>query len=137
VKTLALVLLVACGGTQPAPHNSGTDPDRTPTDSRTAIERRRDDACEKLAARNTACAVADAKNDLATGKVTQKQFDADTSQQVQAKLSQKFVEKCQAQHLNSYQVRVYEVCMREETECDPLLACLTHVNDPAASGGSK
>ena len=135
MKTLALVLLVACGGTQPAPVNNGSGTDPTPTDTRTAIERRRDTACEKLAARNTACAVADAKNDLAAGKVTQKQFDADTSQQVQAKLSQKFREKCEAQHLNSYQVRVYEVCMREETECDPLLACLTHVNDPAASGG--
>jgi hypothetical protein len=129
---IAFVLLVACGGPQ-TPQNTGSGSgsgEPAVHDTRTAIEKRRDAACEQLGARNTTCAVADAKRDLDAGKVTKQQFDQDTSPQVRAKLTEKFVEKCEKQHLNSYQVRVYEVCMHEEAECDPLLACLQHVNDP-------
>jgi len=129
---LALVLLLACGG-KPAPQPPGNGSGSAQPafhDSRSEIEKRRDTACDQLATRNTACAVADAKADLAAGKVTQKQFDADTSPQVQQKNSEKFAEKCRKQALNSYQVRVYEVCMREEPDCGPLYQCLEHIHDP-------
>jgi hypothetical protein len=128
---VVIAFLVACGGPQNTGSGSGAGTGSAPAshDTRTAIEKRRDAACEQLGARNTACAVADAKRDLDAGKVTKQQFDQDTSPQVRAKLTEKFVEKCEKQHLNSFQVRVYEVCMHEETECDPLLACLQHVND--------
>ena len=44
--------------------------------------------------------------------------------------TRKFAAACKEPKLNSYQVRVYEVCHREETECDALLACLDHISDP-------
>jgi hypothetical protein len=146
---LVLVFVLGCGGSQPSPNtpgNAGSDGGNavsgTPAfhDTRTAIERRRDSACEKLGPRNTSCAVADARKSLANGvdatghHYTQAMFDADTAPEVQAKNTQVFIDKCEKQHLNSYQVRVYEVCMHEETECDPLLACLQHVHDAAAGG---
>ena len=116
---------------QPPPTNGDTGSDvPSAHDTRTAIERRRDTACVGLAPRMTACAVEDAKKDLAAGKVSQKQFDADTSAEVRHKHAEKFIEKCEQQHLNSYQVRVYEVCARDEPDdCDALTACLQHVND--------
>lgn len=139
MKRFALVcaLLVACGGKQQTQTGSGTGSGSgsadvpTPAfhDSRTKIEQRRDAACEALAKRNTACAIEDAKADLAAGKVSKSQFDADTSAQVTAKLASEFDDKCKKQKLNSFQVRVYEVCMREETSCGPLQECLKHVND--------
>ena len=46
--------------------------------------------------------------------------------------TRKFVEDCQRQALSSRQVRVYEVCLREETECEALIACLDHAAPEAA-----
>jgi hypothetical protein len=135
---LALALAwVACGGGQPPPPQPAGGSDPAFHDTRTAIEKRRDTACEQLGQRNTACAVADARQNLAKGvdpnghAYSKDMFDRDTAAAVQAKNTEVFVDKCKKQHLNSYQVRVYEVCMREETECDPMLACLQHVHDPA------
>jgi hypothetical protein len=136
-----VVAMGACGGHTPDPTpTSGSGSATQPAfhDTRTPIEQRRDAACDKLAARNTACAVEDAKHSLAAGKdptgkpFTQAQFDHDTSPEYQAENNKRFAAKCKKQQLNSYQVRVYEVCMREESECDPMLACLQHINDPAS-----
>ena len=125
----------------PTPHRAEQRPRQQPIQSPVTrlahpIEKRRDTACDTIRPSSPRARVADAKANLAAGKVSQKQFDADTSPQVQAKNDEKFLEKCKAQKLNSYQVRVYEVCMREETDCDPLLQCLLHVKD-AAAGGAK
>jgi hypothetical protein len=139
MRLTALFLIAACGGPQqPPPGNAGGSDQPAFHDSRKPIEQRRDAACEKLGARTTACAVADARHTLsvgvdATGKpYTKAMFDRDTAQEVQAKHTQVFSDKCKKQHLNSYQVRVYEVCMHEESECDPLLQCLQHIHDAAA-----
>lgn len=130
MRALALVVLVACG---PKPAPQPPDPDPVPPvvkDTRTLLERRRDVACEALGPRITACAVEDAKRDLASGKVTQRQFDQDTASGVQRKNSEEFVKACKQQAYSSRQVRVLEVCPKSETQCDPMLACLDNLNKP-------
>jgi len=125
-------LVIGCGGSKPEVHHGdhGVDPDPpgVVSDTRTAIEKRRDAACEKVGAKLTECALADAKADLAAGKVSQKDFDLNTTPDILRKHTEEFVEKCEVP-LSSRQVRVLEVCYREETECGPLTDCLTHLND--------
>jgi hypothetical protein len=76
----------------------------------------------------TACAVEDAKKELAAGKVKQKDFDASTSPDVQRKNTEEFIKACEKAQYSSRQVRVLEVCQTEETQCEPLLACLDNLN---------
>ncbi len=132
---LALGLLGApagCGGPQRAPEGAA---DPAPAgDPRTPIERRRDAACDALGPKLTACAVADARADLAAGKIDQRQFERDTAPAVQRKNTEEFETRCKAAQYSSRQVRVLEVCLHEETECAPLLDCLAHLRDPAPSG---
>lgn len=129
---IAGVFVAACGGAQqPAGGGTGSGsatPVSTAQDTRTPIEVRRDTACDELGPRVTACAVEDAKADLAAGKTTQQQFAQDTSREVQHKNTEKFVEACKVP-MSSRQVRVLEVCSKEETACAPLLDCLSHLND--------
>jgi hypothetical protein len=121
---ISLALVAACSGAQqPKP-----DPDPKPADTRSAIEKRRDTACEALGPRITACAVEDAKKDVASGKVTQAQFDQDASPDVQHKNSAEFIKDCESHAYSSRQVRVLEVCPQAETVCDPMLACLDNIN---------
>ncbi len=130
-KLLLLALLAACGSTSSTPvANAGSgaaEPSGPATDTRTEIERRRDTACEALGPRITECAVADAKRDLAAGKVSQEQFDKDTSADIQHALTSKYIENCEQSEYSSRQIRVLEVCQREESECEPLLACLDNL----------
>jgi hypothetical protein len=128
MKSLALViLLAACGSKNQTPvSNSGSN--EGPTDTRTAIERRRDAACETLGPRITTCAVEDSKAALAAGQIKQQQYDEITKPEVTAKNTEEFVKQCQKSEYSSRQVRVLEVCQKEETECDPLLACLDNLN---------
>jgi hypothetical protein len=120
------LILVACGGKQQ------TAPDPEPKgvvqDTRTPIEKRRDVAAEKIAERATKCAVDDARRDLTAGKITKKQFDDDTKPELQAKLKQDWIKKFSIP-LNSFQVRVLEVCNRDATTCDELNDCVQHIND--------
>lgn len=141
LAALPIAFALAACGSPPAPQpptNAGSGDTPAVHDTRTAIEKRRDSACEQLGPRNTACAVEDAAHSLQVGvdpdgkKYTHEMYDRDTSRDVQAKNTEVFVDKCKKQHLNSYQVRVYEVCMRQERDCDPMLQCLQHVRDPAA-----
>lgn len=133
---LAIVsTLAACGG-KPAPQNpqgsgSAEQPVGVVKDTRTEIERRRDAACEKLGARLTACAVEDARAELAAGKVSKAEFDANTAPEIQRENTAKFVTACKVP-MSSRQVRVLEVCDREEAECGPLTDCLTHLQDKPA-----
>src|SRR6185503_1695424 len=74
MKTLLLLaVLVACGHKQPASvsnEGSGAGSAVTaPPDNRTAIEKRRDGACDTLGPKITSCAVEDAKKELAAGKI--------------------------------------------------------------------
>jgi len=126
---LAFALLVACGGTQTPPPR---DPDPVPVvkDTRSPLERRRDAACDQLGPKLTQCAVEDAGRDLANGKITKQQYDKDTAAEVQSKNTEVFGKKCKVS-MSSRQVRVLEVCFKEETQCAPLLDCLSHLNEPA------
>ncbi len=130
MKRLVLLLVVACGSKQPA--QTTPDPDPKPAgvvqDTRTPLEKRRDAACDVVAKRVTACAVEDAKADLAAGKVTKEQFDKDTASAVVAKNADKYAESCKAHRdYSSRQVRVLEKCPEYETECAPFLKCLENV----------
>jgi hypothetical protein len=129
----ACAVLAACGGSQRRP---GADPPREPppaaADPRSPIEKRRDVACEQLGPRLTACAVEDARADLAAGKIGKTQFDRDTAPEVQHKNTEEFLKACRGAAYSSRQVRVLEVCFHEETGCAPLLDCLGHINDKPA-----
>lgn len=109
--------LAACGS---KPHAADPLPD-PPADDRTEIERRRDAACEALGPRLTECAIADARATMSPEELAK--LDIEKTAPVHTR---KFVEQCQGQALSSRQVRVYEVCLREETECEALIACLEH-----------
>jgi hypothetical protein len=127
-----VLMLAACGGPgkTPPPNTGGSGETGVVKDTRTEIERRRDEGCERVAKKVTQCAVDDAKADLAAGKVSQKDFEQNTAPKWQAELTAKYVEGCREKPLSSRQVRVLEVCFREEgenAECEPLLACLENI----------
>jgi len=124
---LMIVFAAACGGKSQTPvANSGGDTGAV-KDTRTELGRRRDTACETLGPRITTCAVEDSKAALEAGEIQQKQYDEITKPEVRAKNTSEFVEQCQKADYSSRQVRVLEVCQREESECAPLLACLDNL----------
>jgi len=126
--------VTGCGGPQRAGDDApGNRSPVTAVDTRTPIEQRRDAACDRLGPKITACAVADARADLAAGKVDQRQFARDTAPEVQQRNTEEFERSCKKAQYSSRQVRVLEVCLHEETECAPLLDCLGHLGDRAPS----
>jgi hypothetical protein len=134
--------LAACGGTQPPPSGPGPgpgpgsdEPAGVVRDTRTPLERRRHAACDQLEPKLVQCAVDDVRAKLAAGKITQQQFEADTSPELQRGLAQDWHRKCRKGYMSSRQVRVLEVCFREETACAPLEACLEHLK--ATNPGGK
>lgn len=130
MKRLALLLaLAACGGKAPPP--SDPTPAPAPKDTRTPIEQRRDAACERLGPKLTQCAAEDAKADLDAGKTSAEQYKQDTAPAVLAKNTEVFEQQCKASQMSSRQVRVLEVCFREETACDPLRKCLENLKPVA------
>ncbi|HUS27150.1 MAG TPA: hypothetical protein VMZ53_01535 [Kofleriaceae bacterium] len=126
MKNLAFVLLVACGPKQPTTPSNTTH--EIPPDNRTEIEKRRDGACDTLGPRITECALEDAKAQYEAGKVSKSQFEQDTAPGVLKKNTEEFVKDCRKSDYSSRQIRVLEVCQKEETECGPLLACLDNLN---------
>jgi hypothetical protein len=135
IVSIVALVAAACGGKQtPAGPGSG-DPDPIARDNRTPIEKRRDAACDALGPKLTACAVEDARQALAAGKITKKQFDEDTTPQLQKALTQDWLKKCKAsRNISSRQVRVLEVCFQEEQQCGPLHDCLLNL-DPVKTPG--
>jgi hypothetical protein len=126
----------ACGGAPAAgPAPAAASP--APPDARSEIQRRRDAACDALGPRITACAVEDTRADLAAGKIDQRQFERDTAPPVLRKHTEKFVEACKGSSYSSRQVRVLEVCPREESRCAPLLDCLGHLSDAPPAGADR
>lgn len=129
MKKLVLLFVIACGPKQPTtPVNN--EPAGPVQDTRTELERRRDAACETLGPRITSCAVDDAKADFAAGKTTKEQFEKDTASGVVKKNTDEFIKECRGHSYSSRQVRVLEVCQKEESECDPLLSCLDNLSKP-------
>lgn len=138
---LAAACLLGCGSSPSGgPTEPAAEPDPDPVLKPTAlvggrpvtteIQRRQAAACEQLGPKITACAIADARATMAPDELAKLKLEETAPVH-----TRKFVESCVEPALSSRQVRVYEVCMREETECAPLLACLEHVNDnvPAAT----
>lgn len=127
-----LVFLIACGSPQkPPPDPAPTPP---PAPKATPFEQRRDAGCSSVGDRIVTCAVADAKADLDRGHdkdgkaVSKADYDRDTASGVLKELKHQWLKSCE-QIGNSHQVRVLEVCLKEETQCEPFLDCLTHLND--------
>jgi hypothetical protein len=128
-RVFLVVILAACGGSkppQPATGGSG-DPPGVVADTRSELEKRRDTGCEKLRPRLVQCAIDDAKASLEAGKITKQQFDQDTSSAVREKLGVEWLAACEVP-MSSRQVRVLEVCDREESQCGPLTECLANLN---------
>lgn len=126
--------IAACGGKQqPPPSNGdrGDEPAGAVADTRPPIEQRRDAACDQLGPKLARCAVEDSRALLAAGKITQAKFDEATKPGVERALAEDWRKKCRQGYMSSRQVRVLEVCFREETACAPLEACLANL-DPGA-----
>ncbi|MCX5744033.1 MAG: hypothetical protein NT062_16205 [Proteobacteria bacterium] len=128
MKHLGLILLLAACGPKPTPIGNAGSGSAVEHDTRSPYLQRRDVACRKVATRLVACAVADAKAELDAGSIKQAQYDKDTSADVQAKLAAEWNDTC-IKPGTTRQLRVLEVCEREEQACDPLLECLAHLND--------
>jgi hypothetical protein len=129
---LAVAIAAGCGSSQKP--SAGETPAAPPRDPRTPIEVRRDAACDALGPKLTACAVEDARADLGAGKIDQAQFDRDTAPAIQGKNTAEFLRTCKGAAYSSRQVRVLEVCFRDETRCAPLLDCLVHLHDTGGAG---
>ena len=127
-----LAQLTACGGSKTTPTNpgsgSGSAVVEPPKDTRTAIEKRRDIACSQVGERITQCAVEDLKKEVAAGRMKQKEYDDTVKPEILKKNTEEFVKKCEVP-MSSRQVRVLEVCFKEETQCAPFVDCLSHLSD--------
>jgi hypothetical protein len=129
---ILLLTIAACGGprraagdddTLPDPGGArpGGDPDDGSAPAANELERRQHAACERIIPRLTECAVADARRQLSPEKLAE--LDLERTAPIHTR---EHLRKCKAAPMSSRQVRVYEVCDREETECEPLAECLMH-----------
>jgi hypothetical protein len=110
------IALAACGNKNKGGGDTvPDDPEPTPTE----LERRQGAACEALGPRLTDCAIADARATMTPEQLAE--LDVEKTAPVHTR---EMIKQCKDQTMSSRQVRVYEVCMREETECDALTACL-------------
>ncbi len=135
MKALVFVLLVACGGKQTPTTGSGSGSSEPPPplkDTRTEIEKRRASACEGVGKKLTSCALDDAKAEVDAGRMSKKDFDLNTKPEILEKNTEEFVKKCNVPSMSSRQVRVLEVCHKEETVCAPFLDCLSHLDEQPA-----
>lgn len=101
--------------------------DVTPPDGDTEIARRQQAACNQVMPVLTACAVSDACEKMEPDKLAE--LDLENTAPIHARENLK---KCKGTPMSSHQVRVYEVCIREEQgDCAALAACLENANPPA------
>jgi predicted small lipoprotein YifL len=133
--TIAFVLaLAACGSKNPKAGDGDTLPDDLRSNGngdpppQTELEKRQGAACEELGPKLTECAIADARATMSPDELAK--LDVENTGKIHTR---EFVKSCKAQTMSSRQVRVYEVCMREETECGALTACLENAS-PKAEG---
>ncbi len=133
---LGVLTLAACGNksgsgggdTLPDDLRTGSGAGSGSADGASELERRKGAACEELGPRLTECAVADARATMTPEELAK--LDIENTAPVHTR---EFVKSCKGQTLSSRQVRVYEVCLREETECGALTACLENAS-PKAPG---
>jgi hypothetical protein len=98
-------------------HGTGAEPE--PPAPENELQRRQYAACDLVIPRLTDCAVADAKANMSAEEYAK--LDVEHTAPIHTREN---VNKCKRDYMSSRQVRVYEVCDREETECEPLVACL-------------
>jgi hypothetical protein len=125
IELLASVGLIAwgaaCGGggkpatAQPDPEPAAQAPGKS------EFERRQEAACDALGPRLTQCAYDDAKRTMTKAELAKEEVEAKRPEHTKL-----IVDKCRKQQMSSRQLRVYEVCLREERECAPLIDCLEH-----------
>ena len=123
----AIMVLAACpkkaapppeeDDTLPDPPGQKGEPEPPPPENE--LQRRQYAACDRVIPRLTACAVEDARRNL-----TPEQFEEEQIEEAAPIHTREYTKKCKNNYMSSRQVRVYEVCDREETECEPLVACL-------------
>lgn len=129
---LLLVVLAACG--KPARSNDDTLPDnREPAPPpQTELQQRQGAACEQLGPRLTDCAIADARATMTPEQLAE--LDVERTAPLHTR---EMTKQCKEQTMSSRQVRVYEVCLREETECEALTACLENAKPEAATSDPR
>jgi hypothetical protein len=134
---LALVVIVtaiaACGGKSKPTAQPDDDLTIKPSGSGAAtpgteFERRHHAACEQVGAKVSACAVEDTRNDKEHPPTADELAQLDQTAAIDKR---EYIKKCDAAEMSSRQIRVMEVCSKEETACDPFLACLDHMRPEA------
>ena len=132
---VCVMIAAACGGGGGggSPATGSTTPDHATTtkDDRTELEVRRDAACEALGPRITQCAIEDARATMSAEELAKLDLEKTAPAH-----TEEFVTACKQQQLSSRQVRVYEVCIAEESDCEPLMTCLDNVSSSSSSSAS-
>jgi hypothetical protein len=123
-----LVCLLACTPSSPATTTTTPPP---PTDTRTPIEKRRDEGCVKVGKMSARCAVEDSNQRFAKGEITKTEHEQAIEPKIVRALADKYTSECRHIDMSSRQVRVMEVCMREETECGPWQSCIANMQPQA------
>jgi hypothetical protein len=127
---LMLALAAAgCGGGGAPPPREPAAPAAPP---KTEFQRRQEAACDALGPRLTQCAYESAKRTLTPAEMKKQHVE-----EKRADHTALFVDKCRKQQMSSRQIRVYEVCMREERECEPLISCLEYAKPQATPPAGK
>ncbi|MFT3699785.1 MAG: hypothetical protein QM831_41955 [Kofleriaceae bacterium] len=122
MKALLLIGLFACGGSQKPAPDPEPKPPTVAKDTRTPYEQRRDAACDALQPKLSQCALADAKATMSPKELADLKPD-----ELMDAHKQKWLKECKGSQMSSRQVRVLEVCNREESECGPLADCLKNL----------
>jgi hypothetical protein len=118
---------VACGGTTPPPPNpTGSGSGGVVRDTRSELVKRRDAACEQLSPRLYDCALSDAKAAVAAGTIKPAVLAELETPKMKEHFFDDWLTKCRVD-MSSRQVRVLEVCYREEAACEPLGECLKNL----------
>jgi hypothetical protein len=130
-----VLTIAACGGKTPPPNNNGSGEELKGVvkDTRTEFQKRRDTGCEQVANKLTACALEDLKAEFAKGAITEAVYKESSTPAYLAYYTKKYVDSCRMGVTSSRQIRVLEVCYREETECDPLAECVANNIQPQKS----
>lgn len=116
--------LTACGPKTPSATATATP--SAATVQLSELQRRQRAACAALGPKLTQCAVADARASLSPAELAKLDI-AHTA----PKHTEVFIDECNGEQYSSRQVRVLEVCFREESDCDLLTECLANIK-PAA-----
>jgi len=114
-----VILCGSCGGSKPEPDQppSGTGSPIV-EDDRTQLQVRQEAACEQTGKKLRQCAIEDNQKQPAAER---KEADVEHTAPI---LEREYIKACTAAEMSSRQVRVHEVCLREEVECEPFLDCL-------------